>query len=169
MLCALLLVFFGGVAMLFWPVDTLIVRDKTDALVVQTAMPLGRTFETQYIHSVQLTPVEDLYFAVNGRILQWRTRVQSQGAGLTSVMLPRGRFHFDSPWLVFEGLALSVPKFFLRVGNDSIGQNCLRIGTSEWKPLYSLYRGELLQVETVRQRTYGSREPPSQLAKNVNV
>ena len=147
-------IIFGSIGIVFWPVSSLAIHDAADNIVFQEALPLGRSFETRYIHSVQLTPVEDLYYVINGRVCQWQTRVQSQGAGLTSVTLPQGRFRFDAPWLIFEGQAISMEEFFLRVGNSVIGQNCLRLGNSAWWPLYPRFNGKRLRVAATWQRLF---------------
>ena len=145
-------------SVMFWPVDTLVIRDARGNVVLSARMPLGRSFETQYLHSVQLTPVEDLYFVRDGLIRQWQTRIQSQNAGLTSVALPESRFRLEQPWMIFEGALLSLSDFALRVGNTVIGQNYLRIGNGKWMPLFQAFSGERLYLETERKALYASRE-----------
>ncbi len=129
----------------------LLIRDEADRLVLRAVMPLGRTFETQYFHSVQLSPVEDLYHVRDGLVREWQGRVQAQGVGLPCVALSHGRFYVDPPWTVFEGEVMTLPEFALRVGTTVIGRNQLRLGNGEWTPLYPIFPGERLYVGTARQ------------------
>ena len=145
-------------SVLFWPVDALIIRDERGNIVLQANMPLGRSFETQYIHSVQLTPVEDLYFVRDGLILQWQTRIQSQNAGLTSLVLPASRFRLEHPWIIFEGALLSLSEFVLRVGNTVIGQNYLRLGNGKRAPLFHVFPGERLLLKAERSYLFARRK-----------
>lgn len=151
----------SALALVFWPVDALVIRDEDDTVVLRSLMPLGRSFETEYIHSVQLSPVQDVYFLSGGVIRQWETRVQSQNAGITSLVLPQGRFRIEPPWLVFEGQAMALAKFVLRVGTDVIGRNRMRFGNGDWQPLYPSFAGQRLYVEAARQSLYGGYDLPA--------
>lgn len=157
----------GAAALFFWPVDVLVVHDEEGNPALCAVMPLGRSFETRYIHSVQLSPVEDVYFVNNGGIRQWQTKVQSQNAGLTSLVLPEGRFRFADPWLIFEGQAMALPEYVLRVGNETIGQNRIRLGNGEWLPLYPLFSGKRLYVGAFRQSLHGRFAEPERKAADT--
>ena len=141
-------------AVLFWPVDALIVQDDGGHIVLREAMPLGREFATRYIHSLELSPVEDEYVARDHLIRQWRSRVQSHNAGMPSLKPDRGRMYTDPPWIVFEGALISLPDFTLRVGNETLGQNHLRIGMRPWQPLYPAFAGRRLHFSASRCALY---------------
>ena len=141
-------------SVLFWPMDALIVRDDDGQIVFREAMPLGRGFATRYVHSLELSPVEDEYVAQDGLIRQWRSRVQSHNAGMPSLTPDRGRIYMDPPWIVFEGAIISLTDFSLRVGNETVGQNYLRIGGSAWQPLYRAFPGQRLHFSASRCAIY---------------
>ena len=145
-------------SLMFWPVDTLYARDKEGRLVLRATMPLGRQFETQYLHSVQLSLVEDLYFVRNGLFREWQGRVKAQSAGLPCLPVERGRFRADLPWMVFEGAVMTMPSYVLRVGTEKLGQNYLRVGNGAWVPLYTHFPGERLYMETARHALYADTE-----------
>lgn len=109
-------------SILMWPVDFMEIRTK-DAQIL--AMPLysGQVFITRYIHSVQLTPVEDEYVIVGGRLWGWEERVQSHNAGLPFDAPANGRFIVDPPWMRIQGGRNSWESLIYRVGTDSIGKN----------------------------------------------
>jgi len=138
----------------FWPIDALTLRDDDGRTVLRAAMPPGCEFATLYIHSVELSPVEDTYFVQDGLIRQWRSRVQSHNAGLPIATLARGRVYMDAPWIVFEGAIASLTSFALRVGNEHIGRNHLRIGQNPWQPLYRTLPGKRLHLAASRCALY---------------
>jgi hypothetical protein len=151
---ALLALFAAFPAVLFWPVDALIVRDDDGQIVFREAMPLGSGFATRYIHSLELSPVEDEYVAQDGLIRQWRSRVRSHNAGMPSLAPDRGRMYMDPHWIVFEGAIITLTDFSLRVGNETVGQNHLRIGGSAWQPLYRSFPGKRLHFSASRYALY---------------
>jgi len=141
-------------SVLFWPMDTLALRDDAGQTVLREAMPLGRGFATRYIHSLERSPVEDEYVVRDGLIRQWRSRVQSHNAGLPILALDRGRVYMDPPWIVFEGAIASFAGFFLRVGDENLGRNHLRMGESPWQPLYRTLPGKRLHLTASRCALY---------------
>jgi hypothetical protein len=143
-------------ALLLRPVDALVIRfapgaagEASDAradLFVAGA-PLGLEFATEYVHSVQLTPVQDTYRIVNGRIWSWRERVMSHNAGLPFARPPFGRFRADPPWMVFEGGRQSLENIFLRVGNAELGRNVFSYGANAPQAaLYESFPGKRLRL-----------------------
>ena len=117
-------------SLLFWPVDRLAVLDfepgRQAAVSVFVALaPLGQEFGTGYIHSVQRTPVLDVYRIAGGRIWPWRGYIQSHNAGLPFQAPPFGRFRLHHPWMVIEGGRQAWPHIVLRVGNAELGRNVL--------------------------------------------
>jgi hypothetical protein len=156
LLCALALL-----ALLLHPVDALLIRFAPSAVTSETSghdaplfaasAPLGQEFATEYIHSVQLTPVQDTYRIVNGRIWSWRERVQSHNAGLPFARPPFGRFRMNPPWMVIEGGRQSWEEIFLRVGNTALGRNVFSYGVEAPRTaLYERFPGKRLQLSIER-------------------
>jgi hypothetical protein len=156
LLCALALL-----TLLLHPVDALLIRfapsavtseaSGHDAPLFAASAPLGQEFSTEYIHSVQLTPVQDTYRIVNGRIWSWQERVQSHNAGLPFARPPFGRFRMDSPWMIIEGGRQSWESLFLRVGNTALGRNLFSYGAEEARTaLYESFPGKRLQLSIER-------------------
>jgi hypothetical protein len=156
LLCALALL-----ALLLHPVDVLLIRFAPSAVTSETSghdaplfaasAPLGQEFATEYIHSVQLTPVQDTYRIVNGQIWSWQERVQSHNAGLPFARPPFGRFRMDPPWMVIEGGRQSWDVIFLRVGNMALGRNVFSYGAEAPRTaLYERFPGKRLQLSIER-------------------
>ncbi|MDR3220938.1 MAG: DUF1850 domain-containing protein [Candidatus Accumulibacter sp.] len=154
-LCALALL-----ALLTHPVDSLTIRFAPSATngpsgdgapLFAASAPLGQEFATEYIHSVQLTPVQDLYRLVNGQIWSWQERVQSHNAGLPFARPPFGRFRALPPWMVFEGGRQSWDGIILRVGNAELGRNVFSYGAEAPRvALYKSFPGQRLQLRAER-------------------
>ncbi|MDR3176547.1 MAG: DUF1850 domain-containing protein [Desulfovibrio sp.] len=149
------LLLLGLAALWLWPVDVLVVRTGEAGIAREELMPLGRVFATRYLHSVQLSPVEDVYVVRDGLVRQWRGKVQSQNAGLPTVLPERTRFYLEGPWLVFEGRLPALGELVLRVGDAVLGRNCLRIGGGEWEALYEAFAGRRLYFSAER-RVFGT-------------
>ncbi len=113
-------------------------------------VPLGRDFETRYIHSLQLSPVEDSYRVREGRIRAWRERVMSHNAGLPSLSPPRGRFIMAPPWMIVEGGGASWPEIAVRIGDERFGRNEIRRAGGEWIALWRQFPGRKLLLRAVR-------------------
>ena len=157
---ALLLCVFALPALLLRPVDALVIRfapgtggeaSEARAALFVAGAPLGQEFSTEYIHSVQLTPVQDIYRIVNGRIWPWQERVMSHNAGLPFARPPFGRFRADPPWMVFEGGRQSLESIFLRVGNAELGRNVFSYGSkAPHTALYENFPGKRLRLVVER-------------------
>jgi hypothetical protein len=152
-LCALVL-FLALCSLWLWPVDVLFIKNENGVIVSEAVLRSGHSFETRYVHSVQLSLVEDLYMVRGGRIWQWRGRVSSQNAGLPTVLPGRTRYRLEDPWLVFEGRLPVTAEIVLRVGDSLTGRNCLRLGQGEWEPLYGEFAGKRLYLSAGR-RAFG--------------
>jgi hypothetical protein len=150
---ALLLLGLAGVGL--WPVDFLVVGAGEGGIAREELMPLGRVFATRYLHSVQLSPVEDVYMVRDGLVRQWRGKVQSQNAGLPTVLPERTRFYLEGPWLVFEGRLPALKELVLRVGDVDLGRNLLRVGAGEWEEIYETFAGRRLYFFAER-RIFGT-------------
>lgn len=142
-------------AAFLWPVDVLEIRrvsskETEEGLLFAVPVPLGHDVRTRMIHSVQQTPVEDVYRIQEGRIWNWQERVMSHNAGLPSLSPPRGRFFSDPPWMVFEGGGASWPALLYRVGNEELGRNICFLPFGRELPLWRLVPDERLRFQAVR-------------------
>lgn len=114
-------------------------------------MPLGQAFVCRYIHSVEHTPVEDVYYAMGGRLHEWRTRTRSHNAGLPWQAPRQGRFLSEGPWMVLEGGRNSWAELRVRVGDACFGRNELHIGEYTRMKLYKQFPGESLRLFPCRE------------------
>lgn len=98
---ALLLALAGsvGLAAALPAGQTLVVTDtETDAVLVRTPVTDGTTVTLAYTHSVERTPVEDVYVVRGGTLDNVEMRFQSYGWGLPAradVHRENGSFVFD--------------------------------------------------------------------------
>jgi hypothetical protein len=100
---------------------------------------------------VQLTPVEDIYRIVNGKIWSWQERVQSHNAGLPFSRPPFGRFRMEPPWMVIEGGRQSWKTILLRVGNAKLGRNVFSYGVKAPRTaLFERFPGKRLELRVER-------------------
>lgn len=107
---------------------------------------LGEFFSTEYIHSVQLCPVIDIY-CVTGDSLQLREeRTQSTNAGLPTEAPPNGRFIHEAPWYRYIGGGRSFKSLRLRIGDADIGRNALVLPSGKRFELFALFPGHLLTL-----------------------
>lgn len=113
--------------------------------------PPGFEYRTRILHSVQLTPVEDRYRVVQGRIYGWQERTMSHNAGLPSLRPVRGRFYLESPWMIYEGTGDSFEQLFYRVGTEYLGRNEMYTEQQGWCDLWQKYSGELLHFFVQRE------------------
>jgi hypothetical protein len=148
-------------ALLLRSVDVLTIRFAPSAATTEApgrdtplfmaSAPLGQEFSTEYIHSVQRTPVQDIYRIVDGRMWSWQEHVQSHNAGLPFARPSFGRFRMAPPWMVFEGGRQSWESIVLRVGNVELGQNIFSYGAEAPRvALYERFPGKRLQVGVER-------------------
>ena len=98
------------------------------------------------LHSVQLTPVIDVYRVQEGRIWAWQTRIMSHNAGLPSLAPGRGRFVSEPPWMIMEGGGASWQEISYRVGTEDLGKNEFRVPPGMWVDLWRLFPGQRLIV-----------------------
>jgi hypothetical protein len=156
LLCAL-----ASIALFLRPVDALTIRfaptaaaseaPEREAPLFVAIAPLGQEFSTEYIHSVQRTPVWDIYRIVGERIWSWQERVQSHNAGLPFARPPSGRFYAAPPWMIFEGGRQAWESIFLRVGNAELGRNRFSYGTkAPHVALYERFPGQRLRLRVER-------------------
>lgn len=140
-ICALLII-FAAASVAGWRVDELTVaRGDGDALFALPAVN-GYRFTTGYLHSVELTPVEDEYAVAGGAIWNWQERVKSSNAGMPSIAPERGRYINTRDWLVFQGGGIAQRRFYLRVGDANFGRNWIELPPYERAELYKIAAGE---------------------------
>ncbi len=134
----------GAFTLAGWPLDTLVIRNN-QAVLFSAPAPLGQEYRTRYIHSLQRTPVVDVYHVLQGRIWQWQEWIQSHNAGLPSLPPARGRFFSSPPWMVMEGGGAAWSSLVYRVGNAELGRNEFAYSPGPWIPLYRTYDGQRLE------------------------
>lgn len=101
---------------------------------------------TRYIHSVELTPVEDYYIVTGGKIWSWEERVRSSKAGMPSTKPPFGRYIETDKWMIYQGGHICWDRYYYRIGNEHLGLNQAKIYPYKLKNMYNLFTGERLLV-----------------------
>jgi hypothetical protein len=137
--------FFSILFLLFTPVLNLNISDR-DELLLSLPVHSGETLTTGYIHSVQLTPVEDDYRIIDDSIWLWEERVVSHNAGLPVEAPRNGRFFQDRSWMYVQGGRYSFEKIMLRVGDSDLGRNWMKLGNTPEVPLYKEHPSTLLKI-----------------------
>ena len=138
--------FWGGALVLALDALTprVVLLDERGVRLCAFPLYLGDVFETEYIHSVQLCPVVDLYYADGRGLRLWEERTQSTNAGLPTEAPPRGRFVHEPPWYRYIGGGRSFASLVLRVGDARWGRNTLTLPGGEVLPLFERYPGRRL-------------------------
>ena len=149
------------ISFLLWPVDRLIVLTPNEQPVFVKMAPLGYSFQTSMIHSVQRTPVEDTYKIIDNTIWNWQEKVQSHNAGLPSVALEYGATYYDFPWMIIQGGRFKHDVIYYRVGSDVFGFNkiCLNGNCDfeyNWISLYKSFPHFRLQMSVITLPLYKS-------------
>jgi hypothetical protein len=106
----------------------------------------GESFSTEYIHSVQLCPVVDVYYVVGNTLRLWEERTQSTNAGLPTEAPHNGRFLHQAPWYRYIGGGRSFGSIRLRVGDGETGRNVLTLPSGRQVRLYERFTGRLLTL-----------------------
>lgn len=152
--CATLF-FLTFAAVSAWPVDVFTIREQVPGspesrLVLSAPTLLGRDVTASIIHSVQLTPVIDVYRIQEGRIWSWQEKIMSHNAGLPSLKPERGRFIYDTPWMIVEGGGVSHATIYYRVGDEQFGRNVLCVFPLPCHELWREMPGKRLVLEAKR-------------------
>lgn len=138
-----------------WPMDFLEITHTApepngeSGVFLRAPALLGRDVCSRIVHSVQLTPVIDIYRVQEGRIWFWREKIMSHGAGLPSEKPARGRFIHDPPWMIVEGGGMSQNTLIYRVGTEHLGKNELRVFALPSRELWREIPGKRLVFHTV--------------------
>lgn len=120
--------------------------DGEGSVVLSFPLYLGESFSTEYIHSVQLCPVIDEYYAVGDFLWLWEERTQSTNAGLPTEAPRLGKFVYDPPWYRYIGGRRSFKSLNFRVGDAEIGRNVLILPTGKKVELFKRFAGSLLTI-----------------------
>jgi hypothetical protein len=134
-LIGVVLVLFTGVVLFFTPVPFFVVTNVDTVLLAYPILPEQHII-TRYVHSVELTPVEDVYVTRGGVLWQWEERVKSHNAGLPVAPSRNGRFLVREGWFVFQGGRARFPTIQYRVGTAEFGANELFLPPSIMLKLY---------------------------------
>ncbi|MDR0648883.1 MAG: DUF1850 domain-containing protein [Synergistaceae bacterium] len=95
-----------------------------DGVRLASPVPHGAPFTTAYVHSVEKTPVIELYRIADGKIWVWEEMVRSHNAGLPFDAPEHGSFIMEgSGWMIVRGGRRAMESIAYRVGNADIGQN----------------------------------------------
>ena len=126
------------------PVRRVEFLDGNGKVVLSFPIYLGETFSTEYIHSVQLCPVVDIFCVVGDTIRLQEERTQSTNAGLPTEAPPNGRFRHEGPWYRYIGGGHSFRSFRLRVGDAATGRNVLTLPSHRRIELFDRFAGHVL-------------------------
>jgi len=95
--------------------DVLVVRDTETGQTLEIGpMSRGETFELQFIHSVDLLPVQDFFVYRDEGLVLEQTRCLSFGAGLGYV--GQGELKGEDGWNIIDNMDRQVGTLPLRVG-----------------------------------------------------
>ena len=141
-----------------WPIDFFEVRlaENHDSVLFSFRSPLGQSFSTKVIHSVQRTPVIDDYRVQQSRIWGWREHIMSHNAGLPSIRPERGRFLYASPWIIVEGGGASWTSIRYRIGTEDLGRNEFFVPHAPVRELWREFPGKAVVFSVSRIPLYAT-------------
>lgn len=152
--CLILLAsLFFTLSLAGWKVSFLKITGKKSGTVIYTPCPDGQRICTRYIHSVELTPVEDYYIITGDRMWSWEERVRSSKAGMPQEVPVNGRFIDTGEWLIYQGGRIFWDVYFYRIGDEHFGLNQAYIHPYGLKNFYKTFTGERLTV-SITHRPY---------------
>ena len=93
-----------------------------------------------------MTPVEDEYHILDGRLWAWEERVRSTNAGLPFERPQRGKFIDNGKWMIFQGGRMSWKEYYYRIGDNKLGLNQVVFAPFGMRNFYEIFTGELLVV-----------------------
>lgn len=161
--------FFFALSLAGWRVDNFLIFNGAGDLVLSATAANGNKFTTRYIHSVELTPIEDEYRIVDGKIWMWEERVRSSGAGLPSMRPKNGRFLASGGWLIYQGSRNPVSQYYYRIGNQYFGLNQADFAPFGRKDFYKIYTGEKLLVKVEAKSLFLARPYAEEKLANAPV
>ncbi|ADE57088.1 hypothetical protein Amico_0963 [Aminobacterium colombiense DSM 12261] len=143
------LILFSAFYLLFIPVHFLSFRTQ-DWELCSALAPSGVEIKTGYIHSVEKTPVEDVYVLSGPRLWLWEERFRSHNAGLPTEPPPRGRFLLQKDWMVIRGSPYTWEVLRIRIGDDELGKNWVYSSTTGKLDLYQLIPNNVFYIEVTQ-------------------
>ncbi|MBN2124063.1 MAG: DUF1850 domain-containing protein [Deltaproteobacteria bacterium] len=130
-----------------WPVSppTLCIRDHlTSRILLEVPLPWGDTFTIRYIHSVDRTPVFEVFRAVLGEgLVLEETYFRMFGAGMGH-WEGRGEIVQAGEWIKIRDIRQPLGRFLLRVGSPGVDHTVLLDGR-QWN-LSELAAGRRVEV-----------------------
>ncbi|MEG2019796.1 MAG: DUF1850 domain-containing protein [Synergistaceae bacterium] len=145
---------FFIISLFSWHVDFLEVSSPKSGLIFSSPCSNGYRFSTRYIHSVELTPVEDYYIITGGKIWLWEERVRSSKAGMPSMIPMHGRYIEAKDWLIYQGGQISFDTYFYRIGDKQFGCNQAKFSPFGLCNFYEIFSRELLSVKVTKMPFY---------------
>lgn len=139
--------FFFMISLAGWKVSFLEISSKKSGTIISTPCPDGQKINTRYIHSVELTPVEDYYIITGDKMWSWEEKVRSSKAGMPQEVPVNGRFIDTGEWLIYQGGRIFWDIYFYRIGDKNLGLNQADIHPYGLKDFYKIFTGERLVVE----------------------
>ncbi len=150
-----------------WRVDVFQLEGPDGRMIFQSPVSLGHKFTTRYIHSVELTPVEDEYKIAGGLLWAWEERVRSTNAGLPFNKPRYGRFINTGEWMIFQGGRMSWKEYYYRIGNNKIGQNQVMLEPFGRRNFFELFAGERLVVRIIKAPLMSAKFYRAELLENA--
>lgn len=127
---------------LLLPYTTLrVVLPLTDEILIEKVILKDNTFTVRWIHSVELTPWEEIFKVSNGKIYLEETRFQSFGAGVPDAIGKSTKT--ENGYVIFSEIHKEMPS--LIYGVSPIAKHELILGTVD-PTIYELYT--LLPADT---------------------
>ena len=113
----LLLFFFFLIVICCTPVKSLTLRDGEDKLLAVYPLANGKTFSVRYIHSVQKTPVLEIFFINTEGVIELRETIYEDfGAGLPFLMDGKKVFSSGGGKFRISGYAQPLRQIIFRIG-----------------------------------------------------
>ena len=134
------------IAVAGWRVDIFQISDSRHNIIFSAPTALGHKFTTRYIHSVELTPVEDEYRVLDGKLWAWEERVRSTNAGLPFDKPEYGKFIETDEWMVYQGGRMSWSVYYYRIGNKKLGLNQVCFEPFGRRNFFDIFPGERLII-----------------------
>ncbi|MCX7786283.1 MAG: DUF1850 domain-containing protein [Spirochaetes bacterium] len=101
-------------------VPSLVIESKDGKVLYCSTWENGSTFELFYLHSVNKSPVTDLFTVKDGKILLIASRFQSFGAGVAA--LPEesgGQLRIATGYLEYGGIEREIPELGVFVPREA--------------------------------------------------
>ncbi len=104
------------ITFLTFPLRVLIVKNEDGEIVYQQLISNGDQFTIRCIHSVEKTPVDEIYEIIDGQITLIETVYSDFGAGLPYCSFENQKFIREPGKFRITGYTLKIPRLDIRVG-----------------------------------------------------